>query len=129
MTRWARWPLVIAATALLPLAGEGTPLEPLTPGWQQIFQIHWDAGTWRGKPAVQGYLVNDSPYTLGRIQLLVESLDGAGGVVAQRVDWVQGAMTPFSRTYFSAPAPDPATSYRVRVFSYDRFEAGGTEFN
>lgn len=128
MNRRRRWVLVAAIAALLPLAGESAPLQPLSPGWEQFFRIQWDAGTWRGKPVVQGYLSNESPYLVDRIQLLVESLDGKGEIVSQRVDWVQGALTPFSRTYFSAAAPDPASSYRVRVFSYDRIETGGSDF-
>lgn len=135
MRRWRSWalmmalvmPILVPAT-LLPLMGQASTLEPLSPGWDWIFKIQWDATTRRGKPVLEGYLTNDSPYTLTAIKLLAESLDAQGGIVSQRVDWVPGTLTPFSRTYFSVSAPQPSTSYRIRVFAFDRVEGRDGEF-
>lgn len=99
-------------------------LEPLQPGWERIFRLEWD----RKDRQVSGYLYNDSPYTVQRVQLLVDALDAGGDVVGQRVAWAApGAMSPFTRAYFSVTAPPGGSQYRVRVFSYDRVEAGDSD--
>jgi hypothetical protein len=120
--------LVATLAGLLPVGAQGSFLEPLTPGWEDAFTIQWDAATWRGRPVLEGRLVNTSPYTLGSVKLLAESLDASGAIVAQHVGWVQGVLAPFSGTYFSVAAPEPAVGYRIRVFSYDRIEAGERDF-
>lgn len=121
--------MAILLGLMLPIAGAQAALEPLTPGWQDIFRMQWEPSTWRGRPRVAGFLTNTSPYTLSRIKLLVESLDGSGELVGQRVDGVQGALAPFTGTYFSVAAPPPSTRYRVRVFSFDRIELPGSNFD
>jgi hypothetical protein len=113
---------MLAVLGLLTAPAPGKTLEPMVLGWEQIFKLDWQATADKGRPMVQGYLVNDSPYTVHRIQILVDGLDAADNVVGQRVAWVPGTLTPFSRTYFSAPAPEGA-KYRVRVFAFDRIEA------
>lgn len=98
-------------------------LAPMVAGWEQVFRLDWEAAERRGRPVVRGYLVNQSPYTIGRVQLLVDGLDQAGGVIAQGVSWAgAGSLEPFTRMYFEVPAPAPAPRYQVRVFAYDRVE-------
>lgn len=113
------------------LAGCATPtvtartLDPLQPGWERIFRLDWDRQDRQGRPVLAGYLYNDSPYIVQRVQLLVDALDAGGDIVGQRVAWAgPGAMAPFTRAYFSVPAPPGGAQYRVRVFSYERLEAG-----
>jgi hypothetical protein len=131
MTRrtWVRWCatalsglglIVAAGGALSPATGK--VLEPMVVGWERIFKIDWQATDSKGRPVVHGYLLNDSPYIVTKIQLLVEGLDDSDRIVGQRVAWVPGDLTPFTRVYFSTPA-EPAPKYRVRVFAYDRIEA------
>lgn len=126
-------PGLAAAAALLLITGcaVGTAdrgLEPLVVGWEQLFKLDWQAVSRNGHVAVEGYLVNDSPYTVRQIQLLVDSLDAGGNVLAQQVSWAGGGVVePFSRIYFHAPVPRPAPRYRVRVFAYDRVELGPGE--
>jgi hypothetical protein len=57
-----------------------------------------------------------------RVQILVDTLDAAGQVTAQRLAFVPGDLAGGGRLFFQVPAA-PAPAYRVRVFSYDRFEA------
>jgi hypothetical protein len=111
---------------LLPAIGWGAKLiEPQMPGWERFFKIEWEPAESRGHPVVQGYLYNDSPKTIGEVQLLVDALDATGEILSQKVSWAAGSqMAPFSRRYFVADAPlvqiapqQPA-SYRVRVYSY-----------
>jgi hypothetical protein len=124
--------LSIAAVVVV-MFGAGAPsgaatdklLDPLVPGWEQIFKLDWQVGERRGNPVLNGYLVNDSPYPVTAIRLLVDALDEGGNVVAQRVTWLPGGtLTPFSRTYFEVPAPGLSAKYQVRVFAFDRIEGG-----
>jgi len=73
---------------------------------------------------VEGYVNNRSPYRVGNVRVLVDSLDDAGRLVDQRVSWVLGELGGDSRIYFDVPVM-PAAQYRVRVFSYDRVETDG----
>jgi hypothetical protein len=105
----AAWPVVAAE------------LQPLMAGWERVFTIDWQAGTYRGQPAVEGYVKNISPYHLTRIQIMVESLDAGGQVTNQKVAWLSGDVLGGGRMFFQVPTA-AAPSYRVRVFSYDRGE-------
>ena len=121
--------LTLAAVLGLALATPsiGRVLEPMVVGWERIFKLDYEAKDKAGRPVVSGYVHNDSPYTIARVQLLVEGLDRNGAILGQRVDWVPGALTPFSRAYFESPAPQRAPQYRVRVFAYDRIESTAPE--
>lgn len=100
-------------------------LTPLQPGWERLFRLDWSVANRNGRPVIGGYLYNDSPYAVTRVQLLIDALDAQGSVVGQRIGWVAASsMAPFSRAYFELPAPGPAARYQVRVFSYERLEAG-----
>ena len=61
-------------------------------GWEQHFTVTWDQAENRGKPVLQGYVNNISPYTVRAVRILVETLDGAGETTSQRVAWVPGEM-------------------------------------
>ena len=121
--------LVLLLTLSLPTlwapAGSTAMLEPLVVGWQRIFKLDWQVSERRSRSVVNGYLVNDSPYLLWRVQLLVDALDSSGEIVGQQVSWAgPGAMEPFTRMYFEVPVPRQTSStYRVRVFAFDRLES------
>lgn len=102
----------------------GAELQPQMAGWERLFTVSWQPGQYRGQPAVEGYVSNVSPYDTTQIRVLVESLDGAGQVTAQRVAWLPGDLGGGGRLFFQVPAA-PAPAYRVRVFSYDRIERDG----
>src|SRR6201988_561670 len=115
----------LAVSLLLLLAAPGTApaqeQQPLMQGWEQHFSVTWDAIQRRGRTEVEGYVINKSPYRVGRVRILVDSLDNANRVVDQKVAWVPGESAGGDRLYFSVPVT-PAAQYRVRVFSYDRIE-------
>ena len=115
--------VIVAGVGLPAVQSAGKTLEPMVIGWERIFRVDWQAKDGRGAPVLQGYLVNDSPYIVARIQILVEGLDEKGNVLGQRLAWVPGTLTPFSRAYFSEVVPQPSPAYRVRVFAFDRIEA------
>jgi hypothetical protein len=112
---------VVAGTASPTVAAE---LQPLMLGWERLFTVDWQSAQYRGKPVVEGYVTNVSPYHTTNIRVLVESLDAGGQVTGQRVAWVPGELLGGARVFFQVPAA-PAPAYRVRVFSYDRLEMDG----
>ena len=96
-------------------------LQPQMWGWERYFTVTWQPGEYRGKPVVEGYVNNVSPYSTRSIRVLVESLDTGGQVTNQQIAWVPGDLLGGGRLFFQVPAA-PAPAYRVRVFSYDRIE-------
>src|SRR5262245_30390307 len=100
-------------------------LQPLMQGWEQYFSVTWDTVQRRGRSEVEGYVNNKSSYRVGRVRVLVDSLDNANRVVDQKVAWVSGESAGGDRLYFNVPVT-PAASYRVRGFSYDRTEYAQT---
>jgi hypothetical protein len=109
--------LVLAAPAAVP----ARELQPLMRGWEQHFTVSWGAIQRRGRPEVEGYVDNRSPYRVGNVRVLVDSLDATGRIVDQRLSWILGEVGGGSRVYFEVPVTS-AASYRVRVFAYDRVD-------
>lgn len=100
-----------------------TGLQPLNLGWERHFSVTWESSQHGGSQVVSGYVNNTSPYDLANLRVLVEALDAGGQVVEQRVGYLPGELRGGGRLYFEVPIASAAT-YRVRVFSYDRLEAG-----
>ena len=122
--------LVAALVAVLITAtvASAQELTPHFPPWERYFDVSWEPFERRGQPWLSGYVVSKWGETATGMKLLVESLDANGQIVGQRVEWLNGIVPVFSRTYFEVPAPPRAASYRVRVYSFDfpqsaRFEA------
>jgi hypothetical protein len=113
--------LLLAAPHAALEAAPAPELQPLMHGWEQHFSVTWDTVQRRGRVEVEGYVINRSPYRIGRVRVLVDSLDDAQRLVDQKVSWVAGELPGDSRLYFEVPVT-PAAQYRVRVFSYDRIE-------
>lgn len=128
VTSWRRFgflTLAVCALAAGPAtAREGRELRPLMLGWEQHFALEYGPGEYRGRPVVEGYVTNVSPYVMRDVKILVDTLDASGAIAAQRVAYVPGEMPGGSRLFFQVPAT-PGPAYRVQVFSYDRFESGG----
>ena len=119
--------LGLALVVAVPSVTAARELQPLMLGWEQHFSVTWDSIQRRGRPVVEGYVINRSPYRVGHLRILVDSLDEAGRIVDQRVSWVLGELGGDSRLYFDVPVT-PAARYRVRVFSYDRVDEAGLMF-
>jgi hypothetical protein len=99
-------------------------LQPLIVGSERFFSVTWDAARRHGQLEVEGDVNNNSPYRVGNLRLLVDSLDDTGRIVDQRLSWVIGELGANDRLYFEVPV-SPAARYRVRVFSYDRIDEAG----
>lgn len=103
-------------------------LTPRFPGWERYFTVSWERFERRGQPYLSGYIVSSYGVTATQVQLLVDSLDSSGQIVAQRVEWLGGSNLPgFSRTYFEVPIRQPAPSYRVSVFAFDFVQSARVE--
>ena len=115
--------VVLVVGSAMPAAA--AELQPMMAGWERIFTVDWQPAEYRGKPIVEGYVNNVSPYNTRSIRVLVERLDTAGQVTNQQIAWVPGDLLGGGRLFFQVPTA-PAPAYRVRVFSYDRIELDGT---
>jgi hypothetical protein len=113
--------LGLALLLATPGAAPARELQPLMRGWEQHFSVTWDTIQRHGRLEVEGHVNNGSPYRVGNLRVLVDSLDDAGRIVDQRVSWVLGELGGGSRLYFEVPVT-PAAHYRVSVFSYDRLD-------
>ena len=115
--------LVIGALLGLLTATSAAPAQPLSPnfpGWERYFSVSWEPFERRGQPYLGGYIVSSYGVTATRVQLLVDSLDSSGRIVAQRVEWLGGSNLPgFATTYFEVPIRQQASRYRVSVFAFD----------
>lgn len=103
-------------------------LTPHFPGWERYFTVSSEPFERRGQPYLSGYVVSSYGVTATGVQLLVDSLDSSGQIVAQRVEWLGGSNLPgFSRSYFEVPIRQQASSYRVSVFSFDFVQSARIE--
>jgi hypothetical protein len=116
------WLVVIVLGAALPIAA--AELQPLMAGWERVFSVNWQPGQYRGKPSVEGYVNNISPYSTTNIRIMVESMDAGGQVTNQQIAYLPGDLLGGGRIFFQVPTA-PSPNYRVRVFSYDRIELDG----
>jgi len=103
-------------------------LHPLSPGWDRYFTVSSEPFERRGKLYLQGSIVNSYGVMANRVQLLVDSLDSSGQIVAQRVEWLVGSNLPgFSTTYYEVPVRVSAAGYRVSVFAFDFVQSARLE--
>src|SRR5207302_403657 len=78
------------------------------------FGLEWTGGERRGRPNVNGYVVNNYRVRATNMRLLVESLDANG----KTVDTTSGSVAdvpPGSRVYFEVPVKQKAPRYRVTI--------------
>jgi hypothetical protein len=107
------WSLAAAAAALAQF-GEA----------DRFFALEWGGGERRGRPNVNGYIVNTYRLRAGNVQLRVESLDAAGKTVATTTTTIAD-VPPGGRVYFEVPVSAKAPRYRVTITGWDWREGGG----
>jgi hypothetical protein len=103
----------------------GGRLHPLVVGWEQFFSLDWQPADHKGRPVVEGHIVNTWGFGATHIRLLVDGLDATGTVVEQQVAWLGADLTPGTRASFEIPIDRSADAYRVAVFSFDWVQRGG----
>lgn len=123
--------LVLVAAAFAAVGSIGGPAPALAvivpSGFDSRIRLDWEAGTSRrGRPVIQGYVLNDYGRSAANVLLLVETLDGSGAVVARTSGFVHGLVQFNDRAYFEVPLKAAGASYRVTVTAAEwRSGAGG----
>jgi hypothetical protein len=123
--RGARLALAVAVVALL-TSSNAAAATYAQESLDRYFRFEYDVTPSDTRPVVSGYVYNMSPgVPVERMQVSVDSLDGAGNVVGTTSSWVLGGVPPGNRAYFSVRAV-PAASYRVQVLFFDWGSRGGS---
>ena len=89
----------------------------------RYFGLEWTGGERRGRPNVNGYVVNNYRVRAANMRLLVESLDANG----KTIDTTSGSVAdvpPGSRVYFEVPVRQKAPRYRVTITGWDWRDSG-----
>ena len=90
----------------------------------RFFALEWAGGERRGRPNVNGYIVNNYRVGASNVRLRVDSLDAAGKSVASTEAYVPDVPAG-GRVYFETPVKERAPRYRVTITSWDWREASG----
>ena len=118
---------VVLLVLALVLGAGGTPATAVMApsGIDPRLRLDWEAGQTRsGRPTVTGYIYNDYTRIANRVQLLVESLDASGQVIARTIGFVPGIVPILNRSYFDVAVKTPGASYRVTVTSFEWRDGG-----
>ena len=119
--------VLVGALATVTDAGAQS-LTPNFPAWERYFTVSSEPFERRDQPYLRGNITNRYGVLATRVQLLVDSLDSSGKIVAQRVEWLVGSNLPgFSQTYFEVPIREQASAYRVSVFSFEFVQSARVE--
>jgi hypothetical protein len=115
------WPsLVLAAVGLAVLGRvESATAQALQTQVANSLRVEWRRTTsLGGRPAIEGYVYNDSAFRIGGVRLRLEILDGSNQVVGETFGWVYGNISSRGRWPFSLPPPTAGESFRVTVESF-----------
>jgi len=118
---------IVALVVALVLGAGGTPATAVMApsGIDPQLRLDWDAGqTGGGRPAITGYVYNDSQRGASHVQLLVETLDASGKVIDRAFGFILGTVPVFNRSYFVVGLKTAGASYRVTVTSFEWRDCG-----
>ena len=111
----------LTAVAAAPIPGEAQG-----PGDDPLLRLRWQADPARdGLQAVCGEVLNDGTLAAQHVRLLVEELDGNGGVINRRELEVLGEVPADGRSYFCVPEPAGASTFRLSVTGADSMYTRG----
>jgi len=117
--RAARLAVVVAVIALLAPSRAVAATTYAQESLDHYFRFEYEVTPSATRPVVSGYVYNMNPgVPVERMQVSVQSLDGAGNVVGTTSTWVLGGVPPGNRAYFTTHAV-PGASYRVSVLFFD----------
>jgi hypothetical protein len=108
------WAAVGPCVALAQTAGDA----------DRFFGLEWAGGERRGRPNVNGYVVNNYRVRAANMRLVIESLDATGKPVDTTSGYVAD-VPPGGRVYFEVPVKQKAARYRVTITGWDWREAAG----
>jgi hypothetical protein len=73
---------------------------------------------------ISGDVVNESPYRVTNVRVEIEGVNADNGSVGHTFAWTVGDIAPGGKTYFMTEPIRGASSYRVRVVSWDLVSRG-----
>ena len=111
------------ALLLCLVAAWGVALAQSTLDPDRFFGLEWSGGERRGRPNVNGYVVNNYRVRAANMRMLVEALDANGKVIDTTSGFVAD-VPPGARVYFEAPVKQKAPRYRVTITGWDWRESG-----
>ena len=110
------------SVGMVPSASVTTTTPGVTERW---FKLDWSVQPENGdQRMIDGHVENVSGRPVMNVQLLVQSLDASGALLAQQRQWLGGGLPGGSRTYFAIRHVAAADRYRVSVWSYSAVETG-----
>src|SRR5947208_13258129 len=115
------WPSLLLAAVGLAVLGrvDSATAQALHSQVANSLRVEWQRTTsLGGRPAIEGYVYNDSAFRIGGVRLRVESLDGSKQVVGETFGGVYGNISAGGRWPFSIPPPVRCGSFRVTVESF-----------
>ena len=112
-----------AGAGMHPSATVTTTTPGVTERW---FKVDWTVESdTAGARRLDGHVENVSGRPVTSVQLLIQSLDAGGNLVAQQRQWLGGDLPSGARQYFAVRRLAPAAQYRVSVWSYNAIETNG----
>lgn len=84
----------------------------------ESFRVEWSLTPSGFRPAIEGYVYNDSEYRVSSVRLRIEVLDASNRVMSEKFGWVYGDIGARGRAYFVFPAPRSDETYRIAVESF-----------
>lgn len=100
------------------LVGEFADAQIVAPA-PSSFRVEWARRTGFWRPAVEGYVYNESEYRVGNVKLRITVLDDAGKPLGEKTGWVYGAIDARDRAHFVVPLPESGQTYKIAVDSFD----------
>ena len=83
------------------------------------FRVEWARRTGFWRPAIEGYVYNESDYRVGNVRLRITVTDAAGKRLTDKTGWVYGAIDAGGRGHFVLPLPESGQTYTIAVDSFD----------
>jgi acyl dehydratase len=118
-------PRTLAPVLLLCLVigGAVAALAQSTVDPDRFFGLEWAGGERRGRPNVNGYIVNNYRVRAANMRLVIDSLD-AGGKVIDTTSGFVADVPPGARVYFEVAVKQKAPRYRVTITGWEWRESG-----
>ena len=118
MSRWLVAAIVLGTMTSAAAQGFGDAAGP--------FSVSANAITTRsGKPAVEGYVMNETAFVYRRAVLAIDVKDAGGRPLRTVLVNLNDNLRPHDRVYFRAALPVSGASYDVRVQSAELLLGGG----
>lgn len=115
--------LALVLLLCLVVGGVGAALAQGTSDPDRFFGLEWAGGERRGRPNVNGYIVNNYRVRAANMRLAVDTLDASGKVVDTTSGFVAD-VPPGARVYFEVAVKQKAPRYRVTITGWEWRESG-----